>query len=159
MPGDRGAGLGRVLVGGRSIGPATSDHLEPVGGTVGSATHPYATVFTGVMTGGGMPAVKAATYARVLANPAAIHAALDWHRANPLPAPAALGPIHVRTLYLYGTHDPCFAPSTAAATGRYARAPYTFVPVAGVGHWLPQDAPARVTAALLRFLGARRVDA
>ncbi|MGZ4234275.1 MAG: alpha/beta fold hydrolase, partial [Solirubrobacteraceae bacterium] len=42
--------------------------------------------------GGGIPATNVDTYARAMATPAALRAAIDWYRANPFPTPP-LGPI------------------------------------------------------------------
>ncbi len=106
--------------------------------------------------GGGIPATNVDTYARAMATPAALRAAIDWYRANPFPTPP-LGPIKVPTLYLWGAKDAVFLRSTASATAAYVHAPYTFCVLSGQGHWLPEDAAQQIAAPLLSQLTGSRV--
>ena len=106
--------------------------------------------------GGGIPATNVDTYARAMATPAALRAAIDWYRANPFPTPP-LGPIKVPTLYLWGAKDAVFLRSTANATAAYINAPYTFCVLSGQGHWLPEDAAQQIAAPLLSQLTGSRV--
>ena len=105
--------------------------------------------------GGGIPATNVDTYARAMATPAALRAAIDWYRANPFPTPR-LGPIKVPTLYLWGAKDAVFLRSTANATAAYIKAPYTFCVLSGQGHWLPEDAAQQIAAPLLSQLTGSR---
>ena len=105
--------------------------------------------------GGGIPATIVNAYARALATPAALGAAIDWYRANPFPTPR-LGPIKVPTLYLWGSKDAVFLRSTAEATAAFVKAPYTFCVLPGQGHWLPEDAAPQIFAPLLSQLTGSR---
>jgi pimeloyl-ACP methyl ester carboxylesterase len=106
--------------------------------------------------GGGLPAAMVNKYARAMATPAALGAAIDWYRANPFPTPP-LGPIKVPTLYLWGPKDAVFLRSTANATAAYVDAPYTFCVLSGQGHWLPEDAAKEIAAPLFAQLAGSRV--
>jgi pimeloyl-ACP methyl ester carboxylesterase len=105
--------------------------------------------------GGGLPASKVDVYARALATPVALGAAIDWYRANPFPTPR-LGPIKVPTVYLWGTSDAVFVRSTAQATAEYVRGPYRFCALSGRGHWLPEDAAGEIIDTLLAQLAGSR---
>jgi pimeloyl-ACP methyl ester carboxylesterase len=98
--------------------------------------------------GGGIPSKDIAAYARILGTPMALGAAIDWYRATPLPSPR-IGPVHVPTLYLWGSEDSVFLRSTAEASAKYVTGPYTFCTLAGKGHWLPEDAPGQILKSLV----------
>ncbi|MDP9407920.1 MAG: alpha/beta hydrolase [Actinomycetota bacterium] len=59
--------------------------------------------------------------------------------------------VAVPTLQLHGTLDPVYLPETAAGSGRWVRAPYTWRPLEGVGHFSAQEVPERVDAELLAW--------
>lgn len=112
-----------------------------------------ADTFTAVFgTGGGLPADKVECYADVLATPEALRAAINWYRANPLPAPARIGATQVPTLYVYGVDDIAFLPPTARATADLVDAPYTYRELEGYGHWLPETAAAEIIPDLIEHL-------
>lgn len=102
--------------------------------------------------GGGLPEREARRYAEVLGTPAALGAALNWYRANPLPAPTALGPITVPTLFVWGREDAALGGTAARATGRYVTGAYRFEVLEGRSHWLPEEAAADVVPLLLAHL-------
>jgi pimeloyl-ACP methyl ester carboxylesterase len=81
----------------------------------------------------------------------ALTAALNWYRAIPWD-PGADGPATTPTLYVWGERDPSLGPAAAARTARYVTGPYTFVRLAGVGHWIPELAPAALLDPLLDHL-------
>lgn len=110
--------------------------------------------FTAIFGAGGLPADKVERYAEVLATPEALRAALNWYRANPLPAPARIGDTRVPTLYVYGVDDIAFLPATARATGDLVDAPYTYRELEGYGHWLPETAAAEIIPDLIDHLGS-----
>jgi pimeloyl-ACP methyl ester carboxylesterase len=99
--------------------------------------------------GGRLPATRFVdAYARALATPAALGAAIDWYRANPFPTPQ-IGPIKVPTVYLWGSSDAVFLRSTAQATAADVEGPYAFCVLSGDGHWLPENAADQILATLL----------
>jgi pimeloyl-ACP methyl ester carboxylesterase len=104
--------------------------------------------------GGVVPAATVDAYARTMATPAALGAAINWYRANPFPTPQ-IGVTDVRTVYLWGENDETFLRATAEATAQYVKGPYTFCELPGKGHWLPEDAGAQVVETLLPELAGR----
>jgi pimeloyl-ACP methyl ester carboxylesterase len=77
----------------------------------------------------------------VLSRPGALTAALNWYRAMSRSDADGLGLVTVPTSYVWGADDVAFGRRAAEASARYVDADYTFVPVEGVGHWLPDQAP------------------
>lgn len=56
------------------------------------------------------------------------------------------------TLQLHGLLDTCVLPETAKGSGAYVAAPYEWRPLAGVGHFAPEEAPATFNGELLDWL-------
>ncbi|MGZ4592174.1 MAG: alpha/beta fold hydrolase [Actinomycetes bacterium] len=102
----------------------------------------------------GLPADRAAHYARRMQEPGALAAALGWYRS--IGASRGFGPgrIRVPTTYLWGTRDPFFARAAARRSADFVIAPY-LEHALDAGHWLPENNPAQVAdAVLLRIAGA-----
>jgi pimeloyl-ACP methyl ester carboxylesterase len=102
----------------------------------------------------GVPAAHAEEYLSVLGKPDALEAALAWYRAAGSLAGLSAGPIGVPTLYLWGDADATVGPTAARGTHRYVTGRYRFVEIGGGGHFLTDDHPSDVTAALLDWLRA-----
>ncbi len=60
--------------------------------------------------------------------------------------------VRVPTLFVYGERDFAILPRTVAGVADYVEAPYTELRLGRANHWVQQEAPAEVNAALLRFL-------
>lgn len=90
----------------------------------------------------------AAEHIRVLSQPEAMTAALNYYRAwdDDLDE---LDEVTVPTLYVWGTDDPALGRTAAEATKDWVRAPYRFEVFDGVGHWIPEVAADRLTALLV----------
>ena len=94
-----------------------------------------------------------------LKEPGALTAAVNYYRAN-------LGPLLLRrpgeytkqervrvpTLFIYGERDFAIVPETVEGVASYVNAPYTEVRLAKSNHWVQQEYPAEVNAALSSFL-------
>lgn len=102
------------------------------------------------MLGAAGPA-KLATYLDRLTAPGALTAALNWYRAT-RPEDVEAGPVEVPTLYVWGSDDMGVGPVAAHGTGAWVKAPYEFLTFDGVSHWVPEEAPDRLSAALLAHL-------
>ncbi|WP_432492497.1 alpha/beta fold hydrolase [Kineococcus gypseus] len=96
---------------------------------------------------GGLPGELADGYARRMAEPGALSAALGWYRALPLQR-ARTGPAAVPVAFLHGRHDPFFSPAAVHGTAAHVRAPFTSRRLP-TGHWLPEREPAAVADAVL----------
>ena len=96
-----------------------------------------------------------------LREPGALTGGINYYRAN---LRAFLGHslgrketgtrerVRVPTLYIYGERDFAIVPETVAGAGDYVEAPYTELRLGRSNHWVQQESPAEVNAALLRFL-------
>ncbi|HEX8352485.1 MAG TPA: alpha/beta hydrolase [Pyrinomonadaceae bacterium] len=93
--------------------------------------------------------------------PGALTAAVNYYRAN---LRSFLGRgfgdreirrherVRVPTLFVYGERDFAIVPETVAGVADYVDAPYTELRLARSNHWVQQESPAEVNAALLSFL-------
>ncbi|WP_426563933.1 alpha/beta fold hydrolase [Angustibacter sp. McL0619] len=63
-------------------------------------------------------------------------------------------PIDVPVLHLQGVHDPAVLAQTARRSGDWARGGYEYLEVPDAGHFLPEERPDVVNAALLTWLGS-----
>ncbi len=91
-------------------------------------------------------------YVRVLSEPGAMTAALNYYRATSLADPPATEAIAVPTLYVWSTGDQFLGREAAEATGAHVAADYRFEVLDGVSHWIPEEAPDRLAALLLEHL-------
>ena len=82
----------------------------------------------------------------------ALTAALNWYRANAFQG--GLGSIRVPTLYVWSDKDVALGEAAALDTGSYVEAPYRFVRLAGVSHWVLDEAPEQVSSLMLEHLRA-----
>jgi pimeloyl-ACP methyl ester carboxylesterase len=60
-------------------------------------------------------------------------------------------PISAPTLQLHGEHDRYILPGTAEDSGRYVAGAYEWRVLPGLGHFLPEEAPDEVTAAIAEW--------
>ncbi|GAB2674831.1 alpha/beta fold hydrolase [Thalassiella azotivora] len=103
----------------------------------------------GLLRRAGLPADDAQRYARRMAEPGALTAALGWYRAMPLSFRSAAHPVTVPTTYVWGAKDTALGRTAAERTALHVRAPYRFE-VLDAGHWLPEKRPDDVAAAVVR---------
>lgn len=96
-----------------------------------------------------------------LKEPGALTAAINYYRAN-LRSFLARRPraegftkqerVRVPTLFIFGERDFAIIPETVEGVADYVNAPYTEVRLAHSNHWVQQEYPAEVNAALVSFL-------
>ena len=86
-----------------------------------------------------------------LSEPGALTATLNWYRAmdNKLLGSSVTTP----TLYVWGSGDLALGVAAAKATGDCVTGPYQFEILEGYSHWLPEEAPEKVTELLIAHLG------
>jgi pimeloyl-ACP methyl ester carboxylesterase len=60
-------------------------------------------------------------------------------------------PISAPTLQLHGGRDGCILPGTAEGSGRYVAGAYEWRVLPDLGHFLPEEAPDEVTAAVAQW--------
>jgi pimeloyl-ACP methyl ester carboxylesterase len=111
-----------------------------------------ATVLRALYEVSGLDPVDAAEYVRVLTEPGALDAGLNWYRAADLGLVDGLGPIEVPTLYVWSTNDAALGREAAEATAGCVDGPYRFAVLEGVSHWIPEARPAELSLLLLDHL-------
>jgi pimeloyl-ACP methyl ester carboxylesterase len=73
--------------------------------------------------------------------PGVLTAALNWYRAMSPTDARGVPRVRVPTSYVWGTGDIAFRRAAAERSAEFVEAPYTFVPLDGVSHWVPDEAP------------------
>jgi len=94
-------------------------------------------------------------FARSMAPPGRLTAALNYYRANLATSDApwsrleSLGPVSVPVRLLWGDQDPALGRRGAETTAGHVSGPYRFQVLEGAGHWLQFERPAEVAQALV----------
>ncbi|GAA2632156.1 alpha/beta fold hydrolase [Actinomadura fulvescens] len=101
------------------------------------------------LVAGGQTEANAVRDTDFLVSSGALTPAVNWYRGMPFNPPRRLARVPVPTLFISSDQDPALGRKGAELTRRYVTGPYTFRTLTGVGHWIPEQAPADV-AELLR---------
>lgn len=101
-----------------------------------------------------IPAELVANNVRRLAEPGALTATLNWYRGVDANFTVPAGRISVPTLYIWGSADAALGRGAAERTADFVDAPYDFVVLDGVSHWIPEEAPDAVIPLLRKHLGS-----
>jgi pimeloyl-ACP methyl ester carboxylesterase len=104
-----------------------------------------------VLTRSGLGPASAEAYARALADPGALAAALAWYRAAG-PSILRVPAVAVPTCHLWGASDPALGRRATEATAGWVTAPYRLHVLDGAGHWLPEQHAAELAGPLLAHL-------
>ncbi|WP_425528701.1 alpha/beta fold hydrolase [Rhodococcus maanshanensis] len=95
-------------------------------------------------------------YVRAFTEPGALTAALSWYRAMRSDF-GGIPSVRVPATYVWGSEDEALGRAGAQRCGEFVDAPYRFVELDGVGHWIPEQAPdALAEAVLARIEGNER---
>jgi pimeloyl-ACP methyl ester carboxylesterase len=78
--------------------------------------------------------------------------ALNWYRAMRRRDNEHTGVVTVPTLYVWGDADSAFSREAAEGTAEFVAAAYTFAPLAGAGHWIPETRAGELNHLLLAHL-------
>ncbi|GIH14351.1 alpha/beta fold hydrolase [Rugosimonospora africana] len=97
---------------------------------------------------------SAARYAARAAVPGAMRGPLNWYRALPLGLREHIGRVKVPTLFVWSDGDRFVTRTAADLCRRYVTGPYRFEVFEGASHWLPEEVPERVAAALLEHFAS-----
>ena len=95
----------------------------------------------------GVPAEAVDEYVSVLSAPGALTAALNWYRA--MSSDIRVDPVGVPTTYVWSDGDVAIGRTAAQACAEYVTGDYRFVELPGMTHWLPEQAPEALAAAIL----------
>jgi pimeloyl-ACP methyl ester carboxylesterase len=104
-----------------------------------------------LLAGSGLDLEWTETYARALAGPGALSAALAWYRAA-TPVSLRTPRVGVPTLYVWGSRDPALGATAATTTARWVTGAYRFEVLPGAGHWLPEHHAQQLGCLLLQHL-------
>ncbi|HEY1116650.1 MAG TPA: alpha/beta fold hydrolase [Acidimicrobiales bacterium] len=86
----------------------------------------------------------------------ALPGALGWYRALLLNNPADIRRrVTVPTTFVWSDGDVAIGPWGAEHSGDWVDAPYTYVELAGVSHWIPTQAPDALAEAILEQVSGR----
>lgn len=94
-------------------------------------------------------AARVARYADPMREPGALTAALNWYRAMSGADMKAVGPVDVPTTFVWSDKDIAIGRTAAEACAAHVTGDYRFVVLPGVTHWIPDEAPAPLAAAIL----------
>jgi pimeloyl-ACP methyl ester carboxylesterase len=97
-----------------------------------------------MFAGSGLEAAEVAQQVAAVLRPGALTAALAWYRANGADEMATVGEVAVPTSYVWGPGDIAVGRTAAYGAAVHVTGPYRFVELAGVGHWVPEQAPAEL---------------
>ncbi len=95
----------------------------------------------------GVPPEAIDEYVAVLSAPGALTAALNWYRA--MSSDTRVDPVAVPTLYVWSDGDVAIGRTAAGACANHVTGDYRYVELPGVTHWIPEQAPDRLAAAIL----------
>jgi pimeloyl-ACP methyl ester carboxylesterase len=96
---------------------------------------------------------RAAGYADAMREPGRLTGALNWYRALSGDALAAARVVSVPTTYVWSDRDPVVGLTAALRTADWVDADYQLVAFRGIGHWVPEEAPAALADAVLARVG------
>ncbi|GAC1445155.1 MAG: alpha/beta hydrolase [Mycobacteriales bacterium] len=99
-------------------------------------------------------AVDADRFVALMEEPGVLTKCLNWYRAQDLADISDLRDTTVPTLYVWSDGDAALGPAAAHATASHVSGPYRFEVLAGVSHWVPEEAPQQLSGWLLEHLGA-----
>jgi pimeloyl-ACP methyl ester carboxylesterase len=86
-------------------------------------------------------------YVAVLSAPGALTAALNWYRA--MSSDSRVDKVEVPTTYVWSDADVAIGRTAADACAEFASGDYRFVALPGITHWIPEQAPEQLAAAIL----------
>ncbi|GAB2448153.1 alpha/beta fold hydrolase [Nocardioides hungaricus] len=106
--------------------------------------------FDRAMARGGMTPDEVARFRREVVEYGALRHALGWYRALPLTRPGGTDfRVAVPTTLVWSDRDIAIGREGVDGTARWVDAPYDLVVLAGVGHWIPTQAPRAAADAIL----------
>jgi pimeloyl-ACP methyl ester carboxylesterase len=102
---------------------------------------PFSPRLVGLLESAGQSRTAAERDAAGLADDAALTAALNWYRASRFTRVGDDPAVRVPTLFVWSAGDTAITREAALRADRYVEAPFRFVELRGVSHWIPDEAP------------------
>lgn len=108
---------------------------------------------------GGMSPEAVARYRREIVEGGALRGALHWYRAMAMGRPRdSRAHVRVPTTLVWSDRDVALGRRATELTERFVDAPYELVVLAGVSHWIPEEAPEQLVDAVLRRIRGGDAD-
>jgi pimeloyl-ACP methyl ester carboxylesterase len=98
----------------------------------------------------GMDDAMLERFDREMIGDGALRGGLNWYRALPLGASHVFSNVRVPTTYLWSDQDVTMSASMAQRSERYVDAPYEFITLTGVKHFIPNERPDDVADAIIK---------
>ncbi|GAA2645345.1 alpha/beta fold hydrolase [Paractinoplanes durhamensis] len=108
-----------------------------------------------MFSGSGLGPEGIERYVAPMREPGALLAALRWYAAMAEPDYLGVGPVAVPTTYVWSDGDLAMGRTAAEACADWVKADYRFVELAGVTHWIPDQAPIALAEAALDRIAPR----
>ena len=83
-----------------------------------------------------------------LGEPAALRGALSWYSAAKFGEGTSVPPVEMPVVFVWSSGDIAISRDAAERCVQHAAGPYRFVELDGVSHWIPDEAPDALVAAL-----------
>lgn len=99
-----------------------------------------------------LSAEAAAPHVAALSDPRTLTAALNWYRAMTAQDSLELPKVSVPVTYVWSTGDVAIGRFAAELCAEYVTGPFRLVELAGISHWIPDQAPDLLAEAVLRHL-------
>jgi pimeloyl-ACP methyl ester carboxylesterase len=106
-----------------------------------------------VLDAPGVPAEAVDAYVGFLSAPGALTAALNWYRA--MSWGTHVDPVDVPTTFVWSDGDVAVGRTAAEACADQVTGDYRFVELPGVTHWVPEQAPRELAAAVVERVFSR----
>jgi pimeloyl-ACP methyl ester carboxylesterase len=95
------------------------------------------------------------TTVRLMLQPGAATATLNWYRAMFAPGTTRPGEVHIPVLYVWSDGDAALGRRAAELTARWVSGPYRFAELKGVSHWIPEERGAELAELVLANVALR----
>jgi len=101
------------------------------------------------LAGTGMNEEMLATYRAEIVEAGALTGGLAWYRAIPLALRDEIPDVRVPTTFVWSDGDVALGRRMAELTAEHVVGPYEFVELKGASHWIPEERPAELAAAIV----------
>lgn len=102
-----------------------------------------------IFGGSGLDEAGVAAYVAPMLEPGALTGALSWYRGMTVRQGAGVGAVRVPTTFVWGDQDVAVGRVAAEGCADLVEGPFTYVELAGVSHWVPDQVPDALADAVL----------
>jgi pimeloyl-ACP methyl ester carboxylesterase len=118
-----------------------------------------ADTFADALGKGGMTPEEVERFKAEILDYGAFSSALMWYRGIPFSDPRVTGGrVRVPTAFVWSDRDVAVGPQGGRLNPRFVDAPYQYVELTGVSHWIPTQAPQQLAQAILARIDEPTAD-